>query len=122
MITQLETVARGGELNDLVVGLGQPFPQLIQSNAQDTYSTDGQESETHKNLSHHEFITAAVGFFAYAQLFLITRHLVGPEATIISALPVVLLGWSLGMKGGFLGRLTIVTVNTVLLNFTGAGR
>ena len=109
-------------MNDLVVGLGQPFPQLIQSNAQDTYSTDGQESEMSKNPSHHQYITAAVGFFAYAQLFLITRHLVGPEAAIISALPVVLLGWGLGMKGGFLGGLTIVTVNTVLLNFTGAGR
>ena len=109
-------------MNDLVVGLGQPFPQLIQSNAQDTYSTGGQESEMSKNPSHHQYITAAVGFFAYAQLFLITRHLVGPEAAIISALPVVLLGWGLGMKGGFLGGLTIVTVNTVLLNFTGAGR
>ena len=122
MITRLETVERGGELNDLVVGLGQPFPQLIQSKAQDTYSTDGRRSEKSKNPGHHELITAAVGFFAYAQLFLITRHLVGPEATIISALPVVLLGWGLGMKGGFLGGLTIVTVNTVLLNFTGPGR
>ena len=67
-------------------------------------------------------MTAAVSFFAYAQLFLILRQLLGPEATIISALPVVLIGWVLGTKGGFLGGLLIVTVNTVLLNFTGAGR
>lgn len=109
-------------MNEIAVGLGQPFPQPLPRYAQDVYPSGNPDSKKTGVLSHSRFVMAAVSFFAYAQLFLILRQLMGPEATIISALPVVLSGWVLGTKGGFVGALLIVSVNTVLLNFTGAGR
>ena len=108
-------------MSELAVGLGQPYPRY----AQDAYlssNSSNTDSAKFANLSNSRFVTAAVSFFAYAQLFLILRQLLGPEATIFAALPVVLCGWMMGMKGGFLGGLVVVTFNTVLLNFTGSGR
>ena len=105
-------------MNELAVRLGQSFPRY----ARHAYPYSDQNSAKFGKLINNRFVAAAAGFFAYAQLFLILRQLLGPEATIISALPVVLIGWALGMKGGFSGGLLIVIVNTVILSFTGGGR
>ncbi len=105
-------------MNQLAVGLGQPFP----SYAEGTRPYGNLTSAKTPSLIDNRYVVAAVMFFAYAQLFLILRHLVGPEATIISALPVVLSGWVLGMRGGFMIGVLIVTLSTVLLTFTGGGR
>ena len=105
-------------MNQSAVGLGQPFP----SYAEGTRPYGNLTSAKTPSLIDNRYVVAAVMFFAYAQLFLILRHLVGPEATIISALPVVLSGWVLGMRGGFMIGVLIVTLSTVLLTFTGGGR
>ena len=105
-------------MNELAVGPGQPFPSYAQGN----HPYGNLNSAKTASLIDNRYVAAGAMFFAYAQLFLILRHLVGPEATIISALPVVLSGWVLGVMGGFMVGVLIVTLNTVLLNFTGGGR
>ena len=65
-------------MNELAVGLGHPLPGY----ARDGYPSSNPVSAITANLSQSRFVTAAVSFFAYAQLFLILRQLLGPEATI----------------------------------------
>jgi len=56
---------------------------------------------------------------AYGLLFLSTGSRIGPAAVALAALPVAVIGWTLGMWAGLLAGLLCFPLNLLLLNLTG---
>lgn len=57
----------------------------------------------------------------YGAAFIPLSNALGPGVAALSALPVVVTGWALGLRMGIIGGILAFPLNTLLLNLTGDG-
>ena len=55
----------------------------------------------------------------YIVLFFVLYPVIGPLTTIFSVVPVLVVGWGYGLRGGLVAGLLNILLNTVLMNLTG---
>ena len=71
----------------------------------------------HLPMARVPFVVGA--YVAYVVLFLILYVKAGPAVAMLAMLPVAMVGWLFGMRGGILGGLFCFPLNLLLLTLVG---
>ena len=70
-------------------------------------------------LLEYKKVCTLLSVIFYIVLFFVLFPVIGPITTIFSVVPVLVVGWGYGLRGGLVAGLLSILLNTALMNMTG---
>lgn len=68
---------------------------------------------------YQKYMLTAGSTIAYISIFILLYHSLGVGISALSVIPIIVIGWVFGIRGGFFAGLAMLILNTLLLNIFG---